>query len=241
MDVLCRAIGASLFVSHGIRRDVETHLLLQNAVHLSIRGDRVKRLNPDERSTAALIKHALAALSSIKTESSPGITVAPADLAGLLAEWGRQRIHPVVLDEEGTPFDEVSVPENPLFVLSDHLEFTESDEAALDGCARISLGRQALHTSQAITIVHYLLDRQDEDRGDELVLIHKVWGEPKAQILKALLADFDIPVNVMTHVPPSVLPMVLNGLAEAQIWVRKRDVDRAKRIIEDYFEVPDPA
>lgn len=241
MDVLCRAIGASLFVSHGIRRDVETHLLLQNAVHLSIRGDRVKRLNPDERSTAALIKHALAALSSVAMESSPGITVATADLAELLSTWGRQRIHPVVLHEDGAAIEEFSMPENPLFVLSDHLEFTESDEASLTGCPRISLGRQALHTSQAITIVHYLLDRRDEDRGDELVLIHKVWGEPKAQILKTLLADFDIPVNVVTHVPPSVLPMVLDGLAEAQVWVRKRDMDRAKQIIEDYFEAPDPA
>ena len=63
IDVLCRAIGATLFLSHGIRRDVETNLLLQDSVHVRISGESVKRLNPDERSTAALIKHALKALA----------------------------------------------------------------------------------------------------------------------------------------------------------------------------------
>jgi tRNA (pseudouridine54-N1)-methyltransferase len=239
MDVLCRAIGATMFLSHGIRRDVVTHLLLQEQVHVRIRGDRVKRLNPDERSTAALIRYALKALSQEDVESSPGITVAPRSLEDLMRSFEAEGLTPVVLDEQGTRVEDVTIPETPVFILSDHREFSEGDREILRGHVHLSLGPTALHTSQAITIVHYLLDRLEEDRNEDLVLVHTAFGEPKAQLIKHLLEDFDIPVNVMTHVPPSVFPMVLNGLAEAQIWVRRRDVAKARRIISDYFQSSD--
>ena len=72
LDVLCRAIGASLFLSHGIRRDTEVMLLLQNTVRIRISGQYVKRLNPDERSTAALIRRALGALQDSGVASAAG-------------------------------------------------------------------------------------------------------------------------------------------------------------------------
>ena len=102
---------------------------------------------------------------------------------------------------------------------------------------RVSLGRRPLHASQCITIVHYLLDRREEDEKD-LVLCHRVWGEPKALLIKGLLEDFDIPVNLVMHVPPSVMPMTMDGLSEVRIMVRERDVERAREIISDYFEAP---
>ncbi len=240
MDVLCRAIGATLFLSHGIRRDVKTNLLLQGQVHVRIRGDRVKRLNPDERSTAALIRHALKALSGEEVESSPGITVAPRSLEDLMGSFEVEGVTPVVLDEQGTRVEDVTMPETPVFILSDHRDFSEEDREVLFEHVHVSLGPTALHTSQAITIVHYLLDRLEEDRNADLVLVHTAFGEPKAQLIKHLLEDFDVPVNVMTHVPPSIFPMVLDGLAEAQIWVRSRDAARAKRIIADYFPSSGP-
>ena len=72
LDVLCRALGASLFVSHGIRKDVEAILVMQDQLHIRVVGDRVKRMNPDERSTAALLKKAIDAVSDEETESTPG-------------------------------------------------------------------------------------------------------------------------------------------------------------------------
>ena len=59
IDVLCRAIGAAFFLSHDLRKDVEVDILLQDQVQIRLVGEKLKRLNPDERSTAALIKHAL--------------------------------------------------------------------------------------------------------------------------------------------------------------------------------------
>ena len=135
IDVLCRAIGSSLFLSHGIRRDVETNLLLQDSVHIRIYGEYVKRLNPDERSTAALIKHALKALkdapSDDEVRSTPGITAARRSLSDVLNIFLNENATPIVLHEEGEPAESFHFPENPAFILSDHTEFSESDQLIL--------------------------------------------------------------------------------------------------------------
>jgi len=71
-----------------------------------------------------------------------------------------------------------------------------------------------------------------------LVLVHKAMGEPKAQLIKSLLEDFDIPVSLESHVPPAVLPIAFDGLSEFRILVLPKDVQRAQEIIRDYFEEP---
>ena len=258
LDVLCRAIGASLLVSHGIRRDVEAILLLQDAVRIRIDGRCVKRLNPDERSTAALIRRALSVLSDAadpgaalltdsaapgetghaETQSTPGIYVARRSLETALDDVLADGASPIVLHEDGMPAESCAFPSEPTFILSDHTDFTEEEERRLADLPRISLGARPLHTSQAITIVHYLLDRQAEDTDERLALVHKVWDEPQAQMIKGLLEDFGIPANLVTHATPSVYPMVLDGLAEVRIMVRARDLDRARQVIADYFEAP---
>ncbi len=227
IDVLCRAIGAAFFLSHDLRRDVEVDLLLQDQVQIRLVGDRLKRLNPDERSTAALIKHALEKLDEEEVQSTPGIFVSRRTLPEMLDRLYQLGAHPIVLHEDGTPIEVASIPGDPAFFLSDHQNFSPSDEEALADLPRVSLGEKALHASQCITIVHYLLDRQQEDEGD-LVLCHTVWGEPKAQLIKGLLEDFDIPVNFVTQVPASILPMTVDGLSEVRIMVRPRDLQRAQ-------------
>lgn len=240
LDVLCRGIGAAFFLSHDLRRDVEVILLLQDQVQVRLVGKRVKRLNPDERSTAALIKHALEKLSEEEVESTPGVFVSPRTLPAVLDYLYQEGAHPVVLHEDGVPIESFSMPANPAFFLSDHEEFSLSDDEALVDLPRVSLGKQPLHASQCITIVHYLLDRQQEDERD-LVLCHKVWGEPKALLIRGLLDDFNIPVNLVTHVPHSVWPINVDGLGEVRIMVRERDLTRAREIVSDYFEEPTDA
>ncbi len=262
LDVLCRAVGASLLVSHGIRRDVETILLLQNAVRMRIGGARVKRLNPDERSTAALIRRALSVLSNTdvasdtgvacdaagsevfgnaghqETQSTPGIYVSRSDLGGAIDGIIGAGAVPIVLHEDGVPAESAVFPNDPAFILSDHTDFGDAEEAVLSDFPRVSLGPRPLHTSQAITIIHYLLDRQADDIDEELALAHKVWGEPQALMIKGLLEDFGIPVNLTSHATPSIYPVVLDGLAEVRLMVRARDVGKARQIIADYFEAP---
>lgn len=238
MDVLCRAVGAAFFLSHDLRRDVEVTLLLQDKVQIRLVGKQLRHLNPDERSTAALLKRALEAMNEEEVESTPGIFVSPGNLSSSLDRLYQIGAHPIVLHEQGTPFNDFSIPEDPAFFLSDHLQFTTSDEVTLSDLPRLSLGRQQLHTSQCIAIVHYLLDQHQEIVQGDLALCHRVWGEPKAMLIKGLLEDFNIPVNLVAHVPQSVLPMTIDGLAEVRIMVRKLDLQRAKEIIAEYFEEP---
>lgn len=244
LDVLCRAIGASLFLSHDMRRDVEVTLLLRDQVEIRVVGSRVKRLNPDERSTAALIRKALARVDDVQSkdeeaiESTPGIFVRPSSLADVLDRVYQVGSHPVLLHEHGEPIESVEFPEDTTFVLSDHQEFTEEDYERLQNLDRVSLGRQPLHTSQCITITHYLLDRRQYDTNAELVLCHRVWGDPKAQLVKNLLEDFGIPSTIISHTSQSHLPLIVDGLGEMRIMVFDRDLHRAREIITDYFEEP---
>ena len=108
-----------MFLSHDIRRDVETNLLLQNSVHIRINGERVKRLNPDERSTAALIKPALKALADAtadeEVQSTPGIFVARRALSDVIEGLLLEHPVPVVLHEDGKPAETYAFPDNPAF------------------------------------------------------------------------------------------------------------------------------
>ncbi|UCF09627.1 MAG: tRNA (pseudouridine(54)-N(1))-methyltransferase TrmY [Candidatus Bipolaricaulota bacterium] len=238
MDVLCRAVGAAFFLSHDLRRDVEVTLLLRDQVRIRFDGGRLKRLNPDERSTAGLIRRALSQLGDEERESSPGIRVSRAALEETLDHLHLQGAHPLLLDEGGSPFRAASLPSDPAFILSDHMSFTEGDRSVLDALPALSLGTRSLHTSQCITIVHYLLDSLAEIQDGDLVSCHKVWGEPKAQLIVGLLEDFGIRANLLRHASPSHLPVTMDGLAEVRIMVLERDLRRAREIIADYFEEP---
>ena len=59
LDVLCRCVNSALFLSHGIRDEARVHLVLRDELTVSFDGGSVRRLNPDERSTAATIRNAL--------------------------------------------------------------------------------------------------------------------------------------------------------------------------------------
>lgn len=160
MDVLCRAVNSALFLSHGIRRDSECSLVLCGEPGpvrtVLFRGAEVRSLNPDERSTAALIKKACGIRCGREfLESTPGVYVRQGGLDRLLEEgsWG-------VLDEGGADIREASaLPDG--WILSDHLDFTAPEESLLTGLPRFSVGPLSLHGDHAITLVHNELDRRE--------------------------------------------------------------------------------
>jgi len=238
MDVLCRAIGASFFVSHGLRDDVEVTLLLRNQIQLRLDGRRLKRLNPDERSTAGLLRRALSEVEDEERESTPGIFVSRSTLPQLLDHLRLSDAHPILLDEAGVPFRAASLPAQPAFILSDHLPFADDDLDVLRDLPSLSLGPRSLHTSQCITITHFLMDQYADNQQAELVTCHKVWGQPKAQLIRGLLEDFGIRSNLVSQAAPSHLPVNVDGLGEIRIMVLERDLLRARQIIADYFEPP---
>ena len=163
IDVLCRCVTSVLLVSHGVRSDSRCHLVFDDTLTITVDGGAVRRLNPDERSTAARLRNALErrdeAIGHQPVDVSPGITLKRQGVEATIDAVMRDAT-PVVLHEDGEPATEATVPSTPAFVLSDHHEFSEADHAALSEYdpQRISLGPVALHADQAITVAHNWLD-----------------------------------------------------------------------------------
>jgi len=159
MDVLCRCVNASLFLSHSLRRDSECFLILQGKPGaprtICFSGSSIRSLNPDERSPAALIKKALALpCGSEFRNAADGVAVRKSSLSRLLSEGAF-----AVLDENGTDIRKTDALPSA-FLLSDHLSFTPEEEDLLAGCPRFSVGPSVLHAEHAILILLNEIDRR---------------------------------------------------------------------------------
>jgi len=162
MDVLCRCVNSAFMLSHGLRREVELYMVLlgppRPPVTLKLVGAELKYLNPDERSTAALLSKALELDGGAKwRRSTPGIYRADIGLAGVLPSLEEA----VVLDAGGAPIGGTEASEPPTYVLSDHVAFTEEDLAILHGLPRVSVGPHQYHGHQVISVVQNWWDNRD--------------------------------------------------------------------------------
>ena len=107
IDVLCRCVNSSFFLSHDLRRDAECYLVLLGEPDppktVLFRGNSLRYLNPDERSAGSLIKKALALPCDEEfRESTPGVYVRRGGLEKLLTECS-----PALLDEGGTDIRDI--------------------------------------------------------------------------------------------------------------------------------------
>lgn len=162
IDVLCRCVNSAFMLSHGIRRDVRCHLILMGGPEpkiLRFDGSRLRHLNPDERSTAALIKRALSIDASPSwRESTPGIYIRKGDLRSLLESLRDEGQRLYYLREDGAPLGE-SVSDGA-FVLGDHTGMTGDEEHLLDsmGAETVSIGPLSLHADHCVVIVNWMCD-----------------------------------------------------------------------------------
>ena len=163
MDLLARCLNAGLLASHGIREDARVHLVLDDAYTVSVDGATVRNLHPDERSIAALVKNALEsredAIGHQPAEPSPGIEVYRMGLEATLDRLARDGTV-VALHEDGEPANEREPPAHPVFVLSDHRDFTDEEAATIADAAdvRLRLGPTVLHADHSITVAHHYCD-----------------------------------------------------------------------------------
>ena len=163
MDLLARCVTASFLLSHGIRSDVRTHLVLADEFTVRFEGSELRRLNPDERSTAALVRTALAereeAIGHMEVETSPGVYLSRLDFETTLERAARAGTV-CQLHENGTAAARTDPPENPVFVLSDHHDLGEeyAEVVADRREMQVTLGPERLHADHAITVAHNWLD-----------------------------------------------------------------------------------
>jgi tRNA (pseudouridine54-N1)-methyltransferase len=170
MDEVARAVSTAFTLSNDLRRDTEVTVLFvaeppPRARRIDVVGARVRYLNPDERSTAALLKNALvrSADHPAPFESSPGLRVAAADPERELSEFLRLP-SAVWLTEDGEPMDRWVPPDGSVAaVLSDPYDPTEAEVRLLraSGVPRLRVGPRRLRTSQVVDLVHAGMDARE--------------------------------------------------------------------------------
>ncbi len=170
MDILCRFIGASLLISHGIRKDAKVYGILLGPpsppVSLKVIGSEVKYLNPDERSTGALIRNGLIKFWKEKGDgwikTSPGFYFSRKGIKEILEELEGENVY--LLKEDGRDISEVEISLPGAFFLSDHLDFSSEEELEIEkrASAKISLGPVSMHSEHCVAILNNFLDRRGE-------------------------------------------------------------------------------
>lgn len=165
LDVLLRCINSSFFLSHDLRKDVEVLLILQGppgpARTVRLVGNELRYLNPDERSTGALIRNALMRETESEERSTPGIYVSRRTFPDVLALL-EPETELIYLKEDGEDIRSAEIPENVTFVLSDHMDLTVDEESLLLNYKPkvLKLGPISYHADHCITIVNNELDRR---------------------------------------------------------------------------------
>ncbi len=169
LDILCRAVTAAFVLSHGIRKDVCVYLiLLGGEIPKTIRLDglTLRHLNPDERTTAALLKKALAVPATPQwAMSTSGIFVRTGGLEQLLADLKDVKL--IYLREDGADIRGLDAGGNSgglsteaAYILGDHTGMTPEEEALLEqaGAKVVSLGPTSLHADHCIVLLNWFLD-----------------------------------------------------------------------------------
>jgi len=157
LDLLCRCVNAALLVSHSVREDATVRLVLSDEVEVRFEGDEVRGLNPDERSIAGVVRAALDERTYYEVEASPGVYVAERSLDEVLDSVEGELF---VLHEDGEPVGDTAPPDEPVFVVSDHRDFTDDERQVLDTHEerRLSLGPFVLHADHATAVAHNWCD-----------------------------------------------------------------------------------
>lgn len=165
LDILCRSVTAAFVLSHGIRKDVCVYLVLLGGEvpkTIQLRGETLRHLNPDERTTAALLKKALAVPATQEwAMSTSGIFVRTGGLAELLADLKDARL--IYLREDGADMrglDIGGLSGETAFILGDHTGMTAEEEGLIEqaGAKVVSLGPTSLHADHCIVLINWFLD-----------------------------------------------------------------------------------
>jgi tRNA (pseudouridine54-N1)-methyltransferase len=160
LDIMHECIVSSLFLSHGLRRDVVFHAILNGPpnppVHIKIDGQMLYDVRTDMETWQSIIKKTLAG------KQHPGISKDKTSFEVLLkskAEAENCGIY--VLEEGGKDLKDVEFGENSVFILGDHVGMPKKTETfALRFGEKISLGKTPYLATSCITVINYTLDQK---------------------------------------------------------------------------------
>jgi tRNA (pseudouridine54-N1)-methyltransferase len=158
LDIVHECIVTSLFLSHGIRRDVNFHAILNGPpnppMHIQINGETLYDVRTDMETWQQILRKTLAG------KTHPGITRDKTAFETLMK--AKAQTHQIyVLEEGGKYVNEITFPGNSLFVLGDHVGLPKrAEDFALRFGEKISLGKTPYLAMSCINIINYTLDRQ---------------------------------------------------------------------------------
>jgi len=161
LDIVHECIVGSLFLSHGLRRDVTFHAILNGPpnppTHIQIDGSTLYDVRTDMDTWQAILK------KTLQGKPHPGITKDKTSFEALVkARAQTRKIY--VLEEDGKDISDVELEENSLFILGDHVGLPKKAEVFAQRFGeKISLGKQPYLAASCITIINYTLDQQAKD------------------------------------------------------------------------------
>ncbi|MFW9994430.1 MAG: hypothetical protein ACFFD4_20470 [Candidatus Odinarchaeota archaeon] len=158
VDVVCRIINATFFLSNAFRKNTELNLLFKKTSQkLTIAGNRVQGINPDERAIAGVL------IRVFKGKPYKGIYLADITWNETLSSLNGYLL---IEDSPKLLFDSKSVNLPVTFTLGDHRGFERDDLEKLQANSNLrpcSLDDRSYLSSSCITIVHYLIDKSRKD------------------------------------------------------------------------------
>jgi tRNA (pseudouridine54-N1)-methyltransferase len=163
LDIVYECIVTSLFLSHGLRRNVTFNAVLNGPpnppMHLQINGAELYDVRTDIDTWQTILK------KTLNGKTHPGITTSKTSFEALVkAKAETANIY--ILEEGGKNIAETELKENPLFVLGDHVGLPKNAERfALRFGEKISLGKTPYLAASCITIINYLLDTRERSHN----------------------------------------------------------------------------
>ena len=157
LDIVYECTVASLFLSHGIRKNVTFHAILNGPLnpplHLKIDGETLHDVRTDQETWKQILKKVLSG------KPHPGIITHKTSFEALIKTKANEaKIY--VLEEDGKPISKITISDKPVFVLGDHVGLPKKAEGfALRYGEKISLGKQPYLAASCITVLNYLLDK----------------------------------------------------------------------------------
>ena len=151
LDVLCRTITSTFFLSNAFRKNTELYAYFETvALLIRFEGSLLRRLNPDERSIAGFLR---SVFQNKKIKGTSSRLMALEDFPSMFPAG-------YLLDVAGKNLPQTRQPQKqpPVFFLGDHLGFTLEEKKIFDYLQPLSLGSKSLLTSQCIAIIHHWLD-----------------------------------------------------------------------------------
>ena len=158
LDIVYECIVASLFLSHGIRKNVTFNAFLNGPpsppLHLRVTGEYLCDVRTDIDTWQRILQ------KTIGGKNHPGISLSRTSFEAFLKEKA-ENATVYVLEESGTNVAQKQVFEEAIFVLGDHVGLPKKTEAfALRYGEKVSLGKKPYLAASCIAVINYLLDSQ---------------------------------------------------------------------------------